>query len=229
MLERDGYMPGVPCWIDTGQPDPEAAVAFYGGLFGWEFEDVMPPGSPSQVLHRSPPRRRRGRRRVAARGRAPEAAWNTYVWVHRADDAAARVRDAGGTVVMEPFDVMSAGRMAVLADPEGAAFRVWQAGDHKGAQIVNEPGTLNFNGLNTRDARRREVLLRLGVRMGDARHRRRRPDVAAAGLRRIPRASDPGLRERMAEVGAPDGFADVVGDGQPAGATTRSTSPHTGV
>ena len=50
MLERDGYLPGVPCWVDTSQPDPEAAVAFYGGLFGWDFEDAMPPGSPGKYF-----------------------------------------------------------------------------------------------------------------------------------------------------------------------------------
>ena len=50
MPERDGYMPGVPCWIDTSQPDPEGAVDFYSGLFGWEFEDAMPPGSAGKYL-----------------------------------------------------------------------------------------------------------------------------------------------------------------------------------
>ena len=67
MPERDGYIPGVPCWIDTSQPDPKAALPFYGGLFGWEFEDVMPEGSPGTLLHRPHPRRRRGRGRVDAR------------------------------------------------------------------------------------------------------------------------------------------------------------------
>ena len=79
------------------------------------------------------------------------AMWNTYIWVESADETAAKVRDAGGKVLMEPFDVMDAGRMAVFADPEGAAFCVWQAKEHKGARIVNEHGSLNFNGLNTRD------------------------------------------------------------------------------
>ena len=74
-----------------------------------------------------------------------------------------------GTSLMEPFDVMDAGRMAVFTDPEGAAFCVWQAKQHKGARIVNEHGSLNFNGLNTRDPRGRRSVLRLGVRMGDAR------------------------------------------------------------
>src|ERR1700730_4772006 len=152
MLERNGYMPGVPCWIDTSQPDPEAAVAFYGGLFGWEFQDAMPPGSAGKYFIA----RLRGGD-VAAVGSQPEggppmALWNTYIWVDSADDAAAEVRHAGGRVVTEPFDVMDAGRMAVFTDPEGAAFSVWQARAHKGARIVNQHGSLNFNGLNTRDA-----------------------------------------------------------------------------
>ena len=151
MPERDGYIPGVPCWVDTSQPDPEAAVEFYEGLFGWEFEDVMPPGSGGSyylaLLHGSA---------VAAVGSLPEAApatamWDTYIWVESADDTASKVRDAGGGVVKEPFDVMDAGRMYVLTDPEGAVFCVWQAKRHRGARIVNEPGSLNFNDLNTSD------------------------------------------------------------------------------
>src|SRR3954453_953520 len=138
MPERDGYIPGVPCWIDTSQPDPEAAVDFYSGLFGWELEDVMPPGSPGKYFIA----RIRGGD-VAAVGSIPEGAppmamWNTYVWVESADETASKATDAGGTVLMEPFDIMESGRMAVLADPEGAAFCVWQAKEHKGAQIVNE-------------------------------------------------------------------------------------------
>src|SRR3954471_5217170 len=116
MPERDGYIPGVPCWIDTSQPDPEAAVDFYRGLFGWEFEDVMPPDAPGKYFI--------GRIRggdVAAvgsqgEGAPPQAVWNTYIWVDSADEAAAKVREAGGQVVLEPFDVMDAGRMAVCTD-----------------------------------------------------------------------------------------------------------------
>lgn len=83
--------------------------------------------------------------------------WNTYVWVADAGETAARARDAGGVVMMEPFDVMDAGRMALLADPEGAAFCVWQAKQHKGAKVVNEHGSLNFNVLATRDPERAEA------------------------------------------------------------------------
>jgi predicted enzyme related to lactoylglutathione lyase len=150
MADRDGYIRGVPCWIDTSQPDPDAACAFYRGLFGWEFEDAMPPGSPGKYFI--------GRIRggdVAAVGSIPEGAtaavWNTYIWVDSAEETVAKTRAAGGGVVTEPCDVMDAGRMAVLTDPEGAAFGVWQPGNHRGAQIVNEHGSLNFNTVLTRD------------------------------------------------------------------------------
>ena len=127
MLERDGYPPGVPCWVDTGQPDPEAAVGFYGDLFGWEFTDRMAAGSPGRYFVAQ----LRGRD-VAAVGSQPGAApptpvWNTYIWVDGTDDVVARVKNAGGSALMEPFDVLDAGRMGVFSDPSGAVFRVWQA------------------------------------------------------------------------------------------------------
>src|SRR5262249_6432160 len=94
---------------------------------------------------------------VAAVGSIPEGApamamWNTYIWVDSADETATKATDAGGAVALEPFDVLDAGRMAVLTDPEGAGFCVGQAKNQKGARIVNEHGSLNFNGLATRNA-----------------------------------------------------------------------------
>jgi predicted enzyme related to lactoylglutathione lyase len=226
MLERDGYLPGVPCWIDTSQPDPEAAVAFYSGLFGWDFEDVMPPGSPGSYfiarLHGGD---------VAAVGSQPEggppaAVWNTYVWVESADEAAAKVLASGGSVLMDPFDVMDAGRMAVFADPEGAAFCVWQAKDHKGAQIVNEPGSLNFNGLNTRDAQGAKSFYgalfgwqSLGLGAGAEMWR-------LPGYGNFLEQSDPGLGERMASSGAPEGFEDVVATLNPIAENEPNTPAH---
>lgn len=210
MPERDGYIPGVPCWVDTSQPDPEAAVDFYRGLFGWEFEDVMPPDAEGKYFI--------GRIRggdVAAVGSIPEGApplslWNTYVAVDSADDAASKVRAAGGAVMMEPFDVMDAGRMAVFADPEGAAFFVWQAKQMKGAQVVNEPGSLNFNGLATRnlsDARSfygavfgwTTLSLGGGVEMW-----------TLPGYGDYLERDNPDLRKLVAELGGPPGFEDVV-------------------
>ena len=221
MPERDGYLPGVPCWIDTSQPDPEAAVGFYSGLFGWEFEDVMPAGADAKYFIA----RLRGGN-VAAVGSQPEggppgAVWNTYVWVDSADDAATKVRDAGGRVLTEPFDVMDAGRMAVFMDPEGAAFCVWQAKQHKGARIVNEHGSLNFNGLNTRDVDGAKSFYGAVFGWGTL------PLDGGAEMWSLPGYGDylekltPGLRKGMAEMGAPSGFENVVaainpiGDDQP--------------
>lgn len=151
MPERDGYIPGVPCWIDTNQPDPASAADFYSQLFGWELQDAMPPGSDGAYLIA----RLRGGDVAAVssipEGAPPQAMWNTYIWVDNADDAAAKASQAGGQVLTGPFDVENAGRMAVLADAEGAVFCVWQAKEHKGARVVNEPGSLVFNGLATRD------------------------------------------------------------------------------
>lgn len=209
MPERDGYVPGVPCWVDTSQPDPDAVLTFYGGLFGWEFEDVMPEGSEGRYFI--------GRIRgedVAAVGSIPAGAppvarWNTYVWVDSVDETAAKARAAGGTVAMEPFDVMDAGRMAVLADPEGAVFCVWQAKDHKGASIVNEHGSLNFNSLATRDPEGARTFYGavfgwqwLALPSG--------PMWTLPGYGDHLEESAPGLREQMTQMGAPDGFIDVV-------------------
>ena len=124
MSERNGYIPGVPCWVDASQPDPEAVLPFYSGLFGWEFENMMPEGSEAKYFV--------GRIRngdVAAVGPVSEGAprmatWNTYIWVDNADETAGKAAKAGGKVVTGPSDVMGAGRMAVLADTEGATFRV---------------------------------------------------------------------------------------------------------
>ena len=85
------------------------------------------------------------------------AMWNTYVAVASADDTAEKVGAAGGKVLQGPFDVMDAGRMAVVADPEGAVFCIWEAKENIGAKVVNEHGALNFNGLATRDAAKAEA------------------------------------------------------------------------
>jgi predicted enzyme related to lactoylglutathione lyase len=209
MPERDGYIPGVPCWVDTSQPDPEAAVDFYSGVFGWEFENVLPPDSPAKYFMA----RLRGGD-VAAVGSIPEgvpqvATWNTYIWVASADDTAAKVTAAGGGVVMAPFDVMDSGRVAVCTDPEGAAFCVWQAKEHRGARIVNEHGSLNFNGLHTRDVERAKSFY--GSVFGWT-----TLTIGAGEMWTLPGYGDhlerdnPGLRERMAQMGGPAGFEDVV-------------------
>jgi predicted enzyme related to lactoylglutathione lyase len=206
MTNQDRYIPGVPCWIDTTQPDPEAAVAFYGDLFGWQFEDVMPAESPARYFVA-----RLAGGDVAAVSSVPQGApavavWNTYVWVADADETAAKVRAAGGSVLSEPMDVGDAGRMGVFADPAGAAFSAWQAKQHRGAAVVNEPGSLNFNDLHTNDVDGARAFY--GAVFGW--------DLLGGAMWALPAYGDfleartPGFRERVAEFGAPPRFEEVV-------------------
>jgi predicted enzyme related to lactoylglutathione lyase len=225
MPERDGYIPGVPCWVDTSQADPRAALPFYAGLFGWQFEDVMPEGfGGSYFIGRI------GGGDVAAVGSIPEGAppmamWSTYVWVASTDETASKVRAAGGTVVTEPFDVMDAGRMAVIADPEGAVFCVWQAKSHRGAKIVNEHGSLNFNGLATRDPVGAKAFY--GAVFGW-----QTLSLPSGVMWTLPGYGDhleegsPGLREQMAQMGGPEGFIDVVAALNPIADSDAATPAH---
>jgi hypothetical protein len=217
VAERDGYIPGVPCWIDTSHPDPDAAVEFYGGLFGWEFEQVMPPEAPGKYFMA----RIRGGDVAAIssapQGGPPQAVWNTYIQVASADETAAKVKAAGGTVLSEPFDVMDAGRMAVFADPAGAAFCVWEPGRHRGARVINEHGALNFNGLATTDLEAAKAFYGsvfgwrvLGV--GDAFQA-----WALSAYGDLIEELQPGNRQAVADMGVP-GFEDVV-------ATVESAAP----
>jgi uncharacterized protein len=149
---RDGYASGAPCWIDTWQPDADAAVSFYVELFGWDAENTMPPGSPGKHYMC----RLDGRDVAAVASRPgdapPPPAWTTYMWVDDAEETAARVRAAGGRVLMEPFPSLDGGRIAIVADPAGAVFGIWQPGAHKGAQIVNEPAAWAMSTLSTPDS-----------------------------------------------------------------------------
>ena len=227
MPERDRYIPGVPCWVDTNQPDPEAAVDFYSGLFGWEFEDVAPPGAEAKYFVA-----RLSGGAVAGVASLPEpatATWDTYVWVGSADEAATKVRAAGGAVVKEPFDVGSAGRTAVFGDPEGAVFCVWEPMEHRGAQVVNEPGSVNFNDLNTRDPEAAKSFY------GSVFGWQTLESGGGAAMWTLPgyadhlERDDPDLRKRMADVGAPPGFEDVVASLNPIPDDQPDTPAHWGV
>jgi uncharacterized protein len=147
MSERDGYPAGVPCWVDLWQDDPEAAARFYAGLFGWEVEETTPSGSARRYFMC----RLRGRDVAALGSPAAGAGWLTYVRVENADQAADRATAAGGSVVAEPSDALDGGRIAIVADPSGPAFGVWQQGDHGGAELVNEPGAWSMSVLHTPD------------------------------------------------------------------------------
>ncbi len=147
MVEMTSYDPGVPCWVDVSSRDVPATIAFYTGLFNWDSFEPPGGGGYTMFLQAGKP--------VCAAGplmdpNAPEA-WTTYISVTDADAAAAAVKDAGGSILAGPFDVMDVGRMGVFMDDGGAVFSVWQPGAHTGAAIVNEPNSLTWNELASSD------------------------------------------------------------------------------
>jgi predicted enzyme related to lactoylglutathione lyase len=209
MAQPRTYPHGVTSWIDTEQPDLEAARTFYSGLFGWTLTDVMPAGAPASYLIAT-----LDGQDVAAVGSAPAAGparWNTYVAVDDADATAAAVTAGGGALIAPPQNAGRAGRAASCADPFGAEFRLWQAGYRRGAQRVNSPGAWNFSDLHTpdRDAAMAFYTPLFGWRAADL-------DQGAGTMLQVPgygghlaATVDPGIHERQAS--APAGFADVIG------------------
>ena len=155
MSRRDDYPAGVPCFVDTLTADLDTAMGFYGGIFGWEFAGPGPmPGDPpgDYYVARVHGDDVAGIGTLPASGAAPTPpAWNTHVAVDSIDETADRARAAGATVLVEPFGVPPAGRMAVIADPAGAAFVAWEAGDRAGAARVNEPSAWAMSLLTTPD------------------------------------------------------------------------------
>jgi uncharacterized protein len=150
MTTRETPWPqGTPCWIDVVVPDLSAAREFYADLFGWQMQETSEEaggytiatlaGRPAAGLMSTEP------------GSDVPPVWTTYLAVDEVDATTARITEGGGQVFLQPMDVMEEGRMAVVADPTGAVFGLWQAGNHKGSEIVNEPGALTWNECMTRD------------------------------------------------------------------------------
>lgn len=147
------YPAGVPCWVDTRQPDVAAAMHFYGGVFGWEFEDIAPAGGTGRYVIATLDGQEAGAITGPGSGVAgfDAAAWNTYIAVDEAESAVRHLLSAGATLKSAPADAGLGGVQAVLADPEGVEFRIWQARERPGAQAVNGPGSWNFSDLHTTD------------------------------------------------------------------------------
>jgi predicted enzyme related to lactoylglutathione lyase len=150
MPERTSYEPGTPSWVDLGTPDIEAATRFYGALFGWAVEATGTVEETGGYVFFTV-----DGRKVAGGGplQSPDQppSWSTYFATGDADATVAKARDLGAQPLMEPMDVMDAGRLAFLAHPAAGMFGLWQAGDHKGAELVGEPGAVTWNELLTRD------------------------------------------------------------------------------
>jgi len=148
MPSFSSYEPGSPSWVDLQTPDPKAAHAFYGTLFGWTTGDLGPEAGGYALFQK-------GGANVAGvgpiMGEGQPSAWTSYINVIDAEATVARATIAGATIFMEPTQIMDAGHMALFADPTGAVLGLWQAGEHKGADVANEPDSWCWNELNTRD------------------------------------------------------------------------------
>lgn len=206
MTERM-YPHGVPSWIDTEQPDVEAAVAFYSGLFGWTYEDVMPPGALGRYLIAKLDGQDVG---GMAGTQGDTAVWNTYVSVDDADAAVQRLVAAGATVRSAPADAGEGGRSAALTDPDGAEFRIWQAKRRLGAQVVNLPSAWNFSDLHTANPRAAIAFYEdaFGWQVDDLGFAMmiRRPGYGD----HLEATVDPGIRARQSALVAPPGFEDAI-------------------
>jgi predicted enzyme related to lactoylglutathione lyase len=215
MDARDNYLPGVPCWIDLEQPDLERTKAFYGSLFGWEFEVRTPPQAPTQYAYA-----RLDGLIVGGVGGPPSSpdagtsGWTSYVAVTSADEAAAAVTANGGRVTDGPVDIPRSGRVARCEDPHGAVFGLWQASELKGSQLVNAPGSWNFSDLVTADAKGASEFY--GAVFGWESDALDMGGGGTTGMLRLPGYGDflvqrdPELRERQETNDAPGGFADAV-------------------
>jgi hypothetical protein len=149
VAERTRYEPGTPSWVDLGSPDPQAAAAFYGTLFGWTAEMDPRPEAGGYGLFTIEGKRVAGLGPQTNPDMPPF--WAVYITVSDADETLSKAKAAGGTVVMGPMDVFDAGRMGVIQDPVGSFISIWQPGEHIGAQLVNQAGTFAWNELATTD------------------------------------------------------------------------------
>ena len=156
MQESVEYKPGTFCWVELATTDGEAAKKFYTQLFGWDFTDnpigpgmvytmLKLTGKDVGALYTMP-------EEMTAKGIPPN--WLSYVSVDSADESAAKAKSLGGTLLKEPFDVSTVGRMAVIQDPTAAVFAIWEAGTHQGAGVTNVPSSFCWNELATKDATR---------------------------------------------------------------------------
>jgi predicted enzyme related to lactoylglutathione lyase len=159
VAEVTSHVPGTFSWPELATTDPKGGVSFYCALFGWGLNEV--PLGPGEVYSMF---QLRGKEVAAAYTLRPNERqtgmpphWNNYVTVASVDESARKAQQLGGRILAPPFDVMDAGRMAVLQDPTGAVFQIWEPKRSIGARILNEPGALCWTELTTSDTNAAET------------------------------------------------------------------------
>lgn len=147
-MSTQQFQPGQFCWWELATSDANAAKQFYTSLFGWTVRDIPLDGGNTYTMLE------KDGKQVAAlyQDKDRPTHWGSYIGVESADATVAKAKELNATVMMEPFDVMTEGRMAVLQDPTGAVFSVWEPKNHKGAAHVNDVGGVVWNELMTPDA-----------------------------------------------------------------------------
>jgi uncharacterized protein len=203
MTEQTRHEPGMFCWVELATTNGPAAKKFYTSLFGWKPNEIpMGQGddNPYVMLEKD------GKEAGALYQTGPEQKgmpphWGSYVCVTSADESAAKAKQLGGTVIMEPFDVMEHGRMAVIQDPTGAVFSIWQPKEHIGAKVTNEPGSFCWNELYTTDVKRSEDFYsglfgwsgdeKMAMPTGGEYTIFKKGDAQAAGMMKIPKEMGP--------------------------------------
>ena len=235
-MHRDTYLPGVPCWIDLVQRDPDATMAFYRDLFGWTYDVKTPADAPSTYAYALLDGGTVGGVGGPASDTDPTG-WTQYVCVASADDVAAAVVDNGGTVVSGPDQVGPSGRVVQCRDPESAAFGLWEPAALAGAAVVNVPGSWVLSDLHSADLDRAAAFYRavfgwevgsFGI-PGDPGRFFYRPGYGA-----FLAEHDPAVAEWQATWEGPAGYLDAVAllqplDDQSAGRATPHWSITIGV
>ncbi len=195
MPEVTRHEPGSFCWPELATTDNGAAKKFYTSLFGWSAEDS--PAGPDMIYTML---KKKGKAVGALYKLGPEQKgvpphWNIYVSVASADAAAKKAKDLGAKVLMEPFDVMDVGRMAIIQDQQGATFCVWEAKKHIGAEVVNEPGALCWAELDTTDTESAQrfytALFGWGAKVSDTYIEWQQKGTSIGGLMKIPKEWGP--------------------------------------
>jgi predicted enzyme related to lactoylglutathione lyase len=143
------HKPGSPCWIDLGSLDIAASIAFYTEVFGWTAYPTPDPAAGGYTIFNKGDSPVAGVGPLLGDGQPP--AWSWYAATPDADETAHKVEAAGGKVLMAPFDVLDAGRMAAFLDVNGTPFSVWQGGQMRGAEVLHEAGALTWVELVTRN------------------------------------------------------------------------------
>lgn len=149
------HAPGTFCWFELATTDQPGAKSFYSSLFGWTANDSpLGPGEVYTMFQNDGATAAAAYNMPQAEAATAPPHWNLYIAVANADDSAKRAAELGGKILAGPFDVMTAGRMAVVQDPTGAIFAIWQAGNTAGAGVKHEDGAVCWADLSSPDPSR---------------------------------------------------------------------------